>query len=77
MAFSVSIGETILYVIGVVMTIVVTLNMLPTLKYYVGWINATTLSGVPLASVLVLVAPYGLFFFVLGIALLLFKSRGD
>jgi hypothetical protein len=68
-----NIKNIVMGVIGLVLSLVVTLQMLPTLTYYVGWINATTLAGVPLASVLILIAPYATFFLVLGIVLLAFN----
>lgn len=69
-----NIGNIILGVLGVVIAIVVTLQVLPTLTYYLSWINATTLAKVPLASVLILIAPYASFFLVLSIVLLAFNA---
>ena len=64
------IKSIIFSVVGAVISIVVGVTLGPTFTYYIGFINATSMAGVELGSVLALVANYAPFFYYLGFAVL-------
>lgn len=70
----------IVSIIAAVIMILVGVALTPTVIESIADINATTLSGVPLADVLILLAEYLPFFFVLGIVLgglgMIWKATG-
>lgn len=57
-------------IVGVITAVVflaVGVTLMPTVIAYFDWINATSVSGVTMGSILVLFAGYGSFFYVLGL----------
>ena len=58
----------IMSMIGAVVGVAVGVALGPTFTYYMGYINATALSGVALGSIVALIADYAPFFYYLGLA---------
>ena len=67
---SFNVGMITTMIVGVLMSViflVVGINLAPTVIYYFGFINATSMASVQLGTIIVLFASYGSLFFMLAI----------
>lgn len=60
------VADIILGIVGAIVIFIVLITLGPTVTTYFGYINATSMSGVTMGSILVLIAQYGSFFYYFG-----------